>query len=225
MTERKWAFEVPGKLEIPYRYFAGTFCSQWFRALRDKSLILGCRCPKCRKVFVPPRGNCERCLAKIEEWVPLTGTGTVESWTVVRYSEPFQPARPPFILAAIKLDGADTCLVHLVAGVAPDRMQAGLRVEPVFAKERKGRITDIAHFRPLAKEKRAAYQKPVVKKTKARPKTQAKPKTAQKAAGKKVAKDKAAAKRVSGKKAAKAKAVRKKPAQKTVRRTKKKKKQ
>ena len=194
MTEAKWAFEVPGKLEIPYRYFAGAFCSQWFRALRDRKKILGCRCPSCRKVFVPPRGNCERCLTKIDEWVELPGTGQVESFTVVRYAEPFQPKRPPYVLAAIRLDGADTSLVHLLGGIAPEQVQIGLAVEPVFAQERKGRITDIVHFRPLPKAKpKVGYQKPrvkrVVKKTrakvKAQPKRKAKPKAAKKPAGKK----------------------------------------
>ena len=186
MTEAKWAFEVPGKLEIPYRYFAGTFCSQWLRALRDRKKILGCRCPSCRKVFVPPRSSCERCLTKIDEWVELPGTGKVESFTVVRYAEPFQPARPPYMLAAIRLDGADTSLVHLLGGIAPEQVQVGLPVEPVFAQERKGRITDIAHFRPIAPAK-TGYKQPrvkrVVKKAKARPKLKAKPKTAKKPAG------------------------------------------
>jgi len=197
MTEAKWAFEVPGKLEIPYRYFAGAFCSQWFRALRDRKKILGCRCPSCRKVFVPPRGNCERCLTKIDEWVELPGTGQVESFTVVRYAEPFQPKRPPFVLAAIRLDGADTSLVHLLGGIAPEQVQIGLAVEPVFARERKGRITDIVHFRPLPKAKpKAGYQKPRVKrvvkkstaKVKAQPKRKAKPKAAKKPAGRKTVK-------------------------------------
>jgi len=199
MTEAKWAFEVPGKLEIPYRYFAGTFSSQWFRALRDEKKILGCRCPTCRKVFVPPRGNCERCLTKIEEWVELPGTGTVESWTVVRYAEPFQPQKPPLVLAAIKLDGADSSLIHLLGGVPPDQVQVGQRVKAVFAEERKGRITDISHFQPVtAAGKKAEYQKPVLKKAKAKPKIK-----------------KVAAKKVSAKKS-KAKAAKKKPARKKV---------
>jgi len=174
MTETKWAFEIPGKLEIPYRYFAGAFSSRWFRALRDEKKILGCRCPTCRKVFVPPRGNCERCLTKIEEWVELPGTGTVESFTVVRYAEPFQPKKPPFVLAAIKLDGADSALIHLVGGISPDRVRVGLRVRAVFAEERKGRITDISHFQPVAEGKpKAAYHKPSI--SKAKPKGKAKP--------------------------------------------------
>ncbi len=204
MTEAKWAFEVPGKLEIPYRYFAGTFCSQWLRALRDRKKILGCRCPNCRKVFVPPRSNCERCLTKIDEWVELPGTGRVESFTVVRYAEPFQPKRPPYVLAAIRLDGADSSLVHLLGGIAPEQVRVGLLVEPVFAEERKGRITDIAHFRPLAKTQAGTGpRKPVRRKTKAQPKLKAKPKAARKPAGKKVV-SKTAAKKTSGRVRAKA---------------------
>jgi len=198
MTEAKWAFEIPGKLEIPYRYFAGAFCSQWFKALRDKQQILGCRCPSCKKVFVPPRGNCERCLVKIEEWVPLSGRGTVESFTVVRYAEPYQPQKPPLVLAAIKLDGADTALVHLLEGVAPDQLKEGLRVEPVFAEERKGRITDLAGFRPLSgkpkvppQKKAAAPKKPKAKTRKAASRKPAAKKAVRKTAGRKAVRKRA----------------------------------
>ena len=203
MTEAKWAFEVPGKLEIPYRYFAGTFSSRWFRALRDEKKILGCRCPTCRKVFVPPRGNCERCLSKIEEWVELPGTGTVESFTVVRYAEPFQPHKPPLVLAAIKLDGADSSLIHLLGGVPPDQVQVGQRVKAVFAEERKGRITDISHFAPAAEaKKKAEYKKPVVQKTRAKPQAKVKGKV-KKPAAKKPVKKTAAKKQAAQKKAVK----------------------
>jgi uncharacterized OB-fold protein len=84
-----------------------------------------------------------------ENWVELKNTGGVTGFTIVRYAEPHQPAEPPYILALIQLDGADTPLTHIVKGVALDRMKVGLRVEAVFAEKTTSTIMDIDHFRPI----------------------------------------------------------------------------
>jgi uncharacterized OB-fold protein len=233
MTDEEWAFEIPGKLEIPFRYFAGAFNSRFLTTLRDEKKIMACRCPTCGKVFMPPRSSCEVCFTRIEERVQVGPAGVVTSWTVVRYSEPHLPDRPPYILALIKLDGADTALAHIIKRVKPEEMKTGMRVEPVFAKERKASITDIAYFKPAripaekpAVRKKAVRKKPakkkIVKKTKkkvAKPgpkkKTKPKKKVAKKTTRKKALVRKRAVRPRPGKKAVK-KTVKKKPARKKI---------
>lgn len=144
----EWCYQVQGKLEIPYRYFAGEFLSRFFVELRDHKKILGVRCPQCAKVFFPPRSICGRCLNSLKEWVELGDTGTLQSFTVVRYSEPIHPLAAPFALGLIKLDGADTSLLHLVGQVEPSSLKAGLRLKAVFKEEREGSILDILYFQP-----------------------------------------------------------------------------
>jgi uncharacterized OB-fold protein/acyl dehydratase len=143
------AFVVEGKLALPYQYFAGRTGSKFLTTLRDQKKILGIRCGKCGKVYVPPRSTCEvHPGEKCTEWVELPGTGEVAGWTVVRYSEPYMPFKPPYILATIKLDGADSALVHAVRGIGPSEMKAGLRVKAVFAKKPVDTIMGIDHFEP-----------------------------------------------------------------------------
>jgi 3-hydroxybutyryl-CoA dehydratase len=84
----------------------------------------------------------------LREWVPLSGRGVVTGYTVVRYEEPYQPAKPPYILALIALEGADGAMAHLVKGMAPSQMRVGLRVKAVFAKTTTSTILDIDHFAP-----------------------------------------------------------------------------
>jgi uncharacterized OB-fold protein len=55
----------------------------------------------------------------------------------------------PYAVGVIRLDGADTGLVHLVGDVDINRLRNGIRVEPVFSAERKGHILDIRYFRPI----------------------------------------------------------------------------
>ncbi len=227
-NDEKWAFEIPGKLEIPFRYFAGRFNSKFLTTLRDEKKIMACRCPTCGKVFMPPRSSCEVCFTKIEDWIQVGPAGEVTSWTVVRYSEPHLPVKPPYILALIKLDGADTALAHIIMGIKPEDMKTGIRVSAVFAKERKASITAIAYFKPVgppekkpapkkpAKKKviarKASARKKVAEKKASRPKKKVVKKAVKKTAGKKVAKKRVARKKEALKKSAKKKAAKKKVA-------------
>ena len=148
-AENQDNFVIEGKIALPYQYFAGRLGSRFLIALRDEEKILGVRCEKCRRTFIPPRSICERCRSDISEnWVELGSTGIVTGFTIVRYQEPHQPAKPPYILALIKLDGADTPIPHIVEGIPLSGMKVGLRVKAEFAETPTSTIMDIAHFRP-----------------------------------------------------------------------------
>lgn len=143
------AFTVEGKLALPYQYFAGRTGSKFIKAIRDEKKILGVKCDKCDKVYIPPRSTCERHPTdKCDEWVELGDCGVVTGFTIVRYKEPHQPVDPPYILALIKLDGADTPFAHIVKGVALQEMRTDLRVKAVFADEPSPTIMGIDHFKP-----------------------------------------------------------------------------
>lgn len=141
------SFTVNGKLVLPVQYSAGRTSSRFLISLRDEKKVMGTKCPECNKVFVPPRMVCERHITvKCAEWVSLSGKGSVSGFTVIRYREPYQPCEPPYILALIKLDGADSSLVHIVKEILPDKIAVGLRVKPVFAESDKSSILNLAYF-------------------------------------------------------------------------------
>jgi uncharacterized OB-fold protein len=142
-------YVVEGKLALPYTYFAGRVGSAFITTIRDKQKIMGVRCNACNKTFVPPRQTCERCMEDIRNnWVELKNTGEVVNFTVVRYDDKHLPRKAPFVLAMIKLDGADTPMTHIVEGIAPDKVAEGLKVKAVFAKQTTNTILDIDHFIP-----------------------------------------------------------------------------
>ena len=142
-------FVVEGKLALPYTYFAGRVGSKFLTTIRDEKKIMGIKCNSCNKVFVPPRQTCDVCLEDIRDnWVDVQNTGEVTNFTVVRYDDKHLPRKAPYVLAMIKLDGADSSLVHVVEGVAVDKMAKGLKVQAVFAEETTGTILDIDHFVP-----------------------------------------------------------------------------
>lgn len=147
---KKNCFIVEGKMSLPNQYFAGRVGSKFIVSLRDHHKILGVKCKNCNKVFVPPREYCERCLEKLDEqWVELSNEGVVTNYTVVCYNDHHLPRHAPYILALIKIDGADTPFPHIVEGIDEGEMAIGLRVKAVYAQKSTNTIRDIDHFEPL----------------------------------------------------------------------------
>lgn len=103
-----------------------------------------------REGFVPPRQTCEKCLEDIrDKWVDLGNSGIVVNYTVVRYNDGHLPRKAPFVLAMIKLDGADTPLVHILEGIDFEKIEINMKVKAVFAEETTNTILDIDHFEPV----------------------------------------------------------------------------
>ena len=149
--EDSYIFE--GKMALPYSYFAGRVGSTFLTTLRDKKKIMGVKCNTCNRVFVPPRQTCERCMDDIRDnWVELKNTGTVTNFTVVRYEDKHMPKKPPYVLALIQLDGADTPMTHILDGMKPEEVKTGMRVEAVFSSEDTSTILNIDHFKPVSEK-------------------------------------------------------------------------
>ena len=149
-----WKAEVEnivysGRIKVPYTWYVGEIGSHFLARLRDAREIWGRQCPKCKKVYVPPVKNCGECFALTDQWVQVKDEGTVESFTIVRYTHEMHPVEAPFSYALIRLDGADGALLHLIGGIDPERLKIGMRVKAVFAEPREGSILDIRHFEPI----------------------------------------------------------------------------
>ncbi len=97
-------------------------------------------------MHVPPAEYDPVTYEPLREIVGVSSVGTVESWTW--QSEPLeaQPLQRPFAWALIKLDGADTALLHAVDAGSKDAISTGARVHAHWADEPVGAITDIAYF-------------------------------------------------------------------------------
>ena len=140
---------------MPYYWAIGLDGSRFFHEIRNHETLIGIRCSKCRKVYVPPRKVCGPCFARMDELVKLGSEGRVDAVTLVNY--PFIDPdtghrRPvPYIYGYIKLDGADNLFSHIIQAPSGVTIKVGDRVRAVFAKEKKGRIQDISYFEPILK--------------------------------------------------------------------------
>lgn len=137
-------------LEYPYTRTVGPVVGKFLTGLRDGRLF-GIRCRD--KVLCPPLEFSPESGETLPlDFVEVGPGGTVESWTWVAEPTRKHPFAKPFAFALIRLDGADTPIVHAVAANGPEVMAKGLRVRAQYRDERKSAITDV-YFVPEAGSK------------------------------------------------------------------------
>ncbi|MBW2117569.1 MAG: Zn-ribbon domain-containing OB-fold protein [Deltaproteobacteria bacterium] len=138
-------------VDVPYSYNAGKYVSRYLNELKEHKRIIGSKCSSCKKVFVPPRVSCSQCFQENEEFVQVSDAGSITAFTVttVPYTDPNtgEPKKLPFTAAYIKLDGADTNIMHCINETDGKVLKTGLRVRAVFSENRTGdHFTDIKYF-------------------------------------------------------------------------------
>jgi uncharacterized OB-fold protein len=142
---RRWDGEFP----VRHRYTPGVAGTAFFTALRDRGALLGSRCEACSYTYVPARLFCERCFAELAADTEVGPGGALVSFTIGFVGLEGEPLEDPETIGLVRLDGADSVLVHRVLD-AVEPLEIGERVEVVLRPdgERSGTILDIEGFRP-----------------------------------------------------------------------------
>ena len=141
-----------------YHWDAGIAMGTYLDGLKQGK-ILGIRCPECQRTLVPPRTFCEVCFRPLDDWVELSDTGKINTYSVSFVNWDASRRRTPEIPAVVEIDGASPGMgiLHLI-GEAGDsleeitsRLKLGMPVQAVWkpAEEREGAITDIRYFRVI----------------------------------------------------------------------------
>ena len=145
-------------VRLRYEHTASAAESAYLRGLAEGRLV-GRRCPACGKVYVPSRGVCPADGVPADEAVELPDIGTVTTFSIVNVGYPGQQVTPPYVAAAVLLDGADIAFQHLILGCEPDEVHLGLRVRAVWRPRAEWDTTaeNISHFAP-AGQPDAAYE-------------------------------------------------------------------
>lgn len=145
------ARQVEGSIPIFHRYTLGVAGERFFKAMRDQMQLLASPCPQCGDLLFPAKMYCERCFEETsDDWQVLEGPGYVISYTVLHQSLDEEPLDEPETVALISWPGVRGGIIHRLGEVTPEETALGLAVEPVWAQERVGSMTDITHFRPAA---------------------------------------------------------------------------
>jgi uncharacterized OB-fold protein len=134
-------------LEYPYTRSVGPVIGRFLGGLRANR-IEGVR-TRDGKVLVPPLEYDPQTAESVsDEFVEVGPAGTVTTWCWVSSPRSKQPLDRPFAWALIRLDGADTALLHAVDAGTPEKLRAGMRVRARWRAQCTGMITDIECFEP-----------------------------------------------------------------------------
>lgn len=152
---------IPMVVDVPYEFAAGEYMTRGLLELRDNGKFYAVKCPKCKRVQLPPRIVCAVCHVKNDEWVELGQEGTLVGFTImyIPMTDPTtgKPHQPPFAFGSVRLDGATSVLDHFLH-VEPDmeKIWVGMRFKLVLRPkaERIGDLSDVMYFEPLPGQKR-----------------------------------------------------------------------
>ncbi|MFH8812149.1 Zn-ribbon domain-containing OB-fold protein [Streptomyces hygroscopicus] len=140
------ALQAPLVVEFPFTRSLGPVQSAFLTGLRTRT-VLGVRTTDGR-VLVPPVEYDPVTADELTDLVEVAPTGTVTTWAWNPAPRRGQPLSTPFAWVLVRLDGADTALLHALDAPGPEAVRTGARVRIRWAAERVGAITDIACFEP-----------------------------------------------------------------------------
>lgn len=145
------ALSAPLRPAFDYTRSTGPILGAFFAGLRERTLR-GIRDASGR-VHVPPIefDPATHEALSASSIVDVAQEGEVVSWTWV--AEPGRTAAlsTPHALAMIRLGGADTALLHVVAAGSAEEMSTGMRVEARWDAEPRGTIRDL-YFVPVGSD-------------------------------------------------------------------------
>jgi uncharacterized protein len=128
-------------INLHYLHNASPGEAIYLRGLAEGKL-LGQRCPRCGKVYIPTRGTCPTDGVPMTEQVEVADTGTVTTFCIVNVPYPGQKLTPPYVAAAVLLDGADIAFQHLLTGCDVAEVRMGMRVRAHWSQN------TIGYFEP-----------------------------------------------------------------------------
>ena len=137
-------------LGIPGKYVSPNYFLMKFREhpnlVSGRSFLGVGRCPVQKKVFAPAAEYDPYTREALTEIVEVGPGGTIESWSWVNSPRSHHLLKKPFAFALIKLDGADTAMLHMVSDCDESDLSIGKKVLPVWSKNPTEAITDINYF-------------------------------------------------------------------------------
>ncbi|GAB2917550.1 Zn-ribbon domain-containing OB-fold protein [Nonomuraea fastidiosa] len=140
--------QIRADVRTEYRIKAGGALRVFLEGIA-RGVLLGGRCERCAKVYVPYRSACPECGTAIPDTVEVPDTGTVTTFAINNLPDPRAP-QVPFVSAYILLDGTDIPMIALVGDVPAHEVRQGMRVKAVWVpeSERTASMANIRWFAP-----------------------------------------------------------------------------
>lgn len=139
MVDVREPLSAPIELSFDYTRSLGPTLGRFMTGLADRRVV-GVRGSD-GHVYVPPVEYDPHTGAAVTDFVDVADEGTVLSWTWAPAPLPGQPLEDAFAWVLVRLDGAETAMLHALDVASPDHVNTGMRVRAL------GRRTARAHPR------------------------------------------------------------------------------
>jgi uncharacterized OB-fold protein len=108
----------------------GLYDRPMWDSIQERAMKLP-HCQQCQAVHYPPGPVCPDCLSSDLQWQPLSGDGTILSWTV--FHRTYLEAYPaPYNVIAVKLAEGPTMISNLEP-LVPEQIWIGAPVKLVYS--------------------------------------------------------------------------------------------
>ena len=98
--------------------------------------LTGIRCRECGELAIPPKEFCAACGKRAWDTVPLDGSGTIASYTVIRVAPRGHTGETPYAVAVVQLSEGVSLLGRVVE-LPLESLRVGLpvRFRPLVVRE------------------------------------------------------------------------------------------
>ncbi|MBC8461663.1 MAG: Zn-ribbon domain-containing OB-fold protein [Deltaproteobacteria bacterium] len=105
----------------------------------EKGKVMGTKCKGCGLVFFPPRADCYHCLKSDMEWIEVSGTGKLVSFSKLEYAPVGFGDDLPYSIAL--LDYGDYKVFGRIAGDVPENdINVGIEMKTEVNKLPNGQL-------------------------------------------------------------------------------------
>jgi len=155
MTLERGELTVSYAKPLPRFYSEGS--REFYEGCKRHELLIQ-HCKSCGKFRFPPQRMCAECHSTESEWAPVSGRGTISTFTVIPGFEPrsvpmFSWPQDSYPINVIIVELPDAGGVHIVSNItecSPEDIRVGMEVEVVFED-----VTDeitLPKFRPVSSQ-------------------------------------------------------------------------
>ena len=144
MSDPKDLLRAPFELAYTYKRSNGPVMSKFFECLGERK-ILGTK-SSTGKVFAPAAEFDPDTHEALSEIIEVGPGGVVETFSWIENPQHHHLIKQPFAFALIKLDGADTSMLHMITNCDESNLCIGSRVTAMWSETQEQRITDIQFF-------------------------------------------------------------------------------
>ena len=109
--------------------FTDTTKAEQFIEYLSNDDLRGTVCKSCGAKFFPPRADCSQCLSDAMDWFPITGDGSLISYTKAMFAPAGFEKDAPYMLGVAEFDDGVKVFGRIDKSLADDEVAGGMKVK------------------------------------------------------------------------------------------------